>query len=35
MTQEIIGRWIAETNERAFLEFSEDGSLREIGRAHV
>ncbi|SMX75210.1 META domain [Brevibacterium iodinum ATCC 49514] len=28
MTQELIGRWIAETNERAFLEFSEDGSLR-------
>ncbi|WGP07614.1 META domain-containing protein [Bacillus subtilis] len=28
MTQEIIGRWSAETNERAFLEFSEDGSLR-------
>ena len=28
MTQELIGRWVAETNERAFLEFSEDGSLR-------
>ena len=28
MTQELIGRWTAETNERAYLEFSENGSLR-------
>ncbi|AMT93661.1 hypothetical protein A2T55_07630 [Brevibacterium linens] len=28
MTQELIGRWVAEDNERAFLEFGEDGSLR-------
>ncbi len=28
MTQELIGRWTAETNDRAFLEFAEDGSLR-------
>ena len=28
MTQDLIGRWVAEDNERAFLEFGEDGSLR-------
>ena len=28
MTHEIIGRWAAEQNERAFLEFQEDGRLR-------
>lgn len=28
MTQEVIGRWVAEKNDRAFLEFQEDGTLR-------
>jgi hypothetical protein len=28
MTHEIIGRWAAEQNERAFLEFQADGRLR-------
>ncbi|UVI37535.1 META domain-containing protein [Brevibacterium spongiae] len=28
MTHAVIGRWTAENNDRAFLEFHEDGTLR-------
>lgn len=28
MTHEVIGRWVSEKNDRAFLEFHDDGSLR-------
>ncbi|WP_166971196.1 META domain-containing protein [Brevibacterium atlanticum] len=28
MTHDAIGRWVAEDNDRAFLDFQEDGTLR-------
>jgi hypothetical protein len=28
MTHEAVGRWVAEDNDRAFLDFHEDGTLR-------
>lgn len=28
MTHDAIGRWVAEDNDRAFLDFHEDGTLR-------